>query len=232
MKFPRIALIILISVALGTINSYAASSGDIIAFQSEMGELNRLKPLQNPRHELAKDVLSRTVIDRENKVVGEIDDVLINAQAQVSSIYTVFDRLKFTDGVYLNYETLNVTNASNGYKIGLNADEVVSSYPEFLANIETASGAQSDIVSAKSLLDRDVIGSKGIRIGKVTEILFDQSGAYVRGLYVNVTYRAIRNRGVAVPFGAFEFTKQYGRPVASIDQDYADAIVVYAKENL
>ncbi|MGH1456507.1 MAG: PRC-barrel domain-containing protein [Alphaproteobacteria bacterium] len=232
MKF-FLAAIIAISVGLiNPITTFAASSMDVIAFQAQMGELNRLKPLQNPRNEAAKDILKRTVIDRENKVVGEINDVLINDKAQVSSIFAVFDRLQFTDGVYLNYQTLNVTNSSNGYKLGLNADEVVSSYPELLANIETASGGESGIVSAKSILGREVIGSNGIKIGRISEILFDQGGAYVRGIYVNVDYRAIRNRGVAVPFSAFKFTKQYGRLVASIDQDYADAIVLYAKDNL
>ncbi len=210
----------------------AASPQDIIKFQTALGELNRIKPLQNPRHEGVGDILNRTIIDRENKVIGEVEDVLVGADGYVASLSVVFDCLQLNQGVFLNYATHSVSNASNGYKIGLNREEVELSYADLLADIETASGSQTDIISVAKLRGRDVIGNNSIKIGQISDILFDSSGAFIRSIYVNVNYRAIRNRGVAVPFDIFKFVEKHGKVIATIDQDYADAIIAYAKENL
>lgn len=209
----------------------AASQSEVIQFKSELRDMNRIKPLQNPRHELLGDVLDGNLIDSESKVIGEIEDTLIDEDGKISAVYVVFDRLRLGNGVFLNYENFGVASVSNGYKIGMHADDVEATYPELLANIETAAGAEG-VTSARTITGRDVINTKGIKIGKISDILFDHSGEYVRGLHINVNYKTIRDEGVAVPFDSVQFTQKYGRPVAVIDKDFSDLIVRHVKGKL
>lgn len=210
---------------------FALDATQTISFKDTLNDLNRIKPLQNPRHALAEDILSRNLIDSRNKVIGEVDDVLFDTEGKVDSLLVSFDRLRLTQPVFLKYGTVDIKHASNGYKIEFPSDQIVEIYPELLSEIETAAGDDSTI-SLKSLVGRPVITSKGIQIGTMQDILFDQSGHYIRSAYLQVNYKTIRDRGVSIPMNVLEFKHENGVINISIDQDYADLIVQYAEDEL
>lgn len=226
------AVLVAILILMYMPQAIAAKSRDVIAFQTNLSEMNRLKPLQNPRHELARDRLKSTLIDRENKVVGVVEDILIDINGAVQTIYAELDRLHLGTGVFLNYNDLGIKKSSNGYKIGMNSDEITTAYPELLANIETASGQIGiSVLSVENLLGTDVIGSTGMRLGNIHEVLFDDTGSRVNGVYLHVDHKTIRDRGIAVPFDVLSFEQKPDQVKITIDQDYADAIVKQIKNN-
>ncbi len=227
-KVSKIAVILGLGACLAS-PSYAASQMDIIAFQTSLSDMNRLKPLQNPRHELSKDILGGTLSDRENKVVGTVEDILVDDDGYVQTLFTDLDRLHLGDAVFLDYNDMGVKNMSDGYKLGMNSAEISAAYPELLGNIETASG-QNNLISVKNLRGTEVWGTENIRLGEISEILFDKSGTYLRGIYLNVDYKTIRAEGIAIPFDALSYEEKNGKPVAIIDQDYADAVVKHLKD--
>lgn len=206
-----------------------------IEFQKKITDINRLKPLQNPRHEKSIDVLNRHVLDTKSKIVGEVDDILLDHDGQVSSLFVSFDRLRLGQSVYLNYEMLDIKSVTAGYRLGFNRDEIEDVYPELLSSIDTASGGGEDgenlgLYSVKALLGSVVMTSDNKTIGKVQDILFNQDGTYVRSVYLNVSYKTIHDKGVAVPLSVLKFEQKYGQTRAVIETRYVDMILKYAKE--
>lgn len=229
MNFVRFifAFVMLLQFVGGQANALDATQ--TISFKNAVNDLNKIKPLQNPRHAIAEDILSRNMIDTRNKVVGEVNDVLFDAQGQVASLLVSFDRLRLGQAVFLNYSTIDIQNVSNGYKMGFAGDQVEEIYPELLSDIETAAGDAS-LISLLSVLDRPVVTDTGVQIGTLKDVLFDQSGHYIRSAYVQVNYNTIRDRGVAIPLNVLEFGHDGTVVTVTIDKDYADLIVQYVKD--
>ncbi len=224
-KYMRILLFLLVFIFLEPVSVLAA--GDLV-LQKNVHNMNRLKPLQNPRYIRFEKILKRKVIDSHNKVVGEVGDVLVDTRGTISSIHVGFDRLHLRQNVYLNYEALDIESVSNGYRLAFDDEQVVALYPELLANIETASG-QSDVFSLSSILGKKVLDAKGRKIAKVSDILFDDTARIVKALYLDVNYKTIRNKGVAVPFSKVSLGYESGRLVVRVPQDLSEIVLNYAK---
>lgn len=205
-----------------------------IAFQKRITDINRIDPLQNPRHEKSVDVLDRHILDSKSKIIGEVDDILINLDGHVLSLLVTFDRLRLRQSVYLNYELLDVESVTSGYRIGFDKDGVEDIYPELSSAIETSSGGDDseDVAqySVKALIGSVVVTNENIKIGKLQDILFNQDGTYVRSVYLDVNYKTIHDKGVAVPLSVLKFERKVGQTRAVIDKRYVDMILKYAKE--
>ena len=232
----RLALIVIPLCALFIFSSPvlakdAESAAKLAQFQTALSEMNRLKPLQNPRYKLSDDILNRRLIDQHKKVVGEVQDAVIDISdnGKITSLLVDFDRLHLRQPVFLNYETLGISPTAGGYQIASSANSISEFYPELLANIQTASGDDGNIFSLSSVLGRTIKTSKGLRIGDVHDILFDQTGTFVKGAYLNLSYKTIRKKGIAVPLDALDFTTSNGYINVSIDQKYADTIIAFVK---
>ncbi len=215
------------ALLVGSVGALAQVT-DSIQARKNLTDLNRLKPLQNPRYVQAKHILKRRILDSHNKVVGDVEDVLINNTGEVFSIRTDFDRLRLGGSVFLNTETFDIGHVSKGYQVGFDDDEIVDMYPSLLAGIDTAAG-QSDIVSLVSAIDRSIVTSKGYRIGHVDDVLFDRSGKKAEAFYVVLNYKTLHNEGIAVPFTALETDYQYSQPIYTINQVYADLVIEMAE---
>lgn len=226
---PLCALLIFSAPALADNTDFAAK---IAQLQTKLSEMNRLKPLQNPRYKQSENILNSRIIDQHKKVVGEIQDALIDVgqNGKITSLLVEFDRLHLRQPVFLNYEALGISTTTNGYQIQASANDLSERYPELLANIQTASGEDGDILSLSSIMGRTVRTSKGLKIGSVQDILFNKSGASVKAAYLNISYKTLRNKGVAVPLDVLEFTTKNGYVNVAIDQRYADTIITFVKK--
>ncbi len=226
----KIILACLLLVGSNAAMAQGVTAIDTVKFQKDLSELNRIRPLQNPRQEAAEDILDRRVLSSANKVVGEVQDVLLTKDGDVSSILVNFDRLRLGAEVYLNYAALDIQNVSNGYRLGFDGDEVEQLYPELLANIESASGGEN-LFSLKTLLGQSVATTDNKIIGTVQSVLFDDGGDYVRSVYLNIRYKNIRDYGIAVPLSALSIAPTNNGLNVRIDHKYADQIVAFIKDD-
>lgn len=192
--------------------------------------LNRIDPLQSPQYESGADVLKRRMLDRKNKVVGSIRDIVINENGNISYIDVDFDRMKLGRPVFVNYGAFNVKAASNGYAMAFDAKEIEDLYPTMLAEIETAAG-EDDTYSLSKMKGLEVWTASGRRIGTVSDVLFGSEGQRAELLYVTLTTGNLRGSGVAIPFGEADYTEVSSKRRVTLPDDTAEAVLLFAKEN-
>lgn len=201
------------------------------AYLEELTAINRIPALQRPEFEKAHDILRRAVEDRGNKVVGEIQDIVVSRNGSISSLFVEFDRLRLRTPVFLNYRQLRIQPVSSGYRMQIADDQIEDLYPELLAAIETASGNTDGEFSVNSLLGASVESTDGRILGKVDNILFRSLGSRADTLYISMTYNTLRGRGIAIPFETARYKKSGRFATVLVDEDQADAMIDYAKRN-
>ncbi len=227
-SIARLFLVMLL-VGLAASSAHASSAAVYNPKTQQITTLNRTDPLQSPRYESASDVLKRRMLDRKNKVVGSIRDIIINENGNISYIDVDFDRMKLGRPVFVNYASFNVKAASNGYAMAFDAKEIENLYPSLLAEIETAAGKE-DTYSLSKMKGLEVWTASGRRIGTVSDVLFGSEGRRAELLYVTLTTGNLRGAGVGIPFGEADYTEVSAKRRVTIADDTAEAVLLVAKE--
>lgn len=194
-----------------------------------LSELNRINPLQNPEYVRSDDVLTRKIIDRKNKVIGEVKDITLRNNGTIDTIATNFDRLRLGDTVYLDFRQMSIRPVTNAYSLAMASEEVVDFYPQLLANIATASGEEDGAFSSKKIIGSNIYAQDGRNIGHVHQIMFGSNGTLASALLVEVNIGTTRGDYVAVPFRMTELSSKSGKLQGTVTNDLADAIIEVAK---
>lgn len=194
-----------------------------------LSQLNRIKPLQNPKFQKSKSALGRSVLDRSNKIIGKIEDLIVSEEGQVLGLVVVFDRLQMTQGVFVGYDITKITPSSNGYRLGLESKDITALYPDLLAGIETAAGNMSAISISKSI-GLDVVDENLNKIGQITDVLLDQQRTQLLAFHVVVNEKRVRKEGVAVPFSAIRFASDRGVLKGHMTNTDVDKILRYLEK--
>ncbi len=211
--------------------SFQAQAGDYERFLETLTEINRIDPLQAPSYERDDDILKRHILDRKNRVVGEVQDVILTPEGSISSLFVKFDRLRLNTSVYLNYRDMRIRPVSNGYALSFDDEQIENMYPVFLANIETAAGEEGETVSARSLVGASVKSSDGRKVGKVKHVMFGSRGGQAEVLYIAMIYGILRGKSIAVPYDAVKFDSNGKKPKLTVSEEQADAMIDFAKND-
>ena len=188
---------------------------------------NDYRPEQSPKHEKSKEIFSDRVIDKTNRVVGEVRDVVLDKNGVIQSLDIDFNRLRLgTDRMMVNYRQLGIRPVSNGYKMSYTDDQIEELVPELLASIDTAAGTDEDVRSLKKIVGQKISAKDGRVLGSVKDVLFDSLGGRAELLFVSMNYRGLRGETLALPFSEADFKKN-GFVVKNV---MADAMIEYAKE--
>lgn len=230
-----VSLGLLISPGFAKAQENTSDAIEALEFKTTMEDYNNLKPLQNPRYERSSKILKRRIIDRKNKAVGNVEDIIFDKRnGRVKTLYVDFDRLNLKQSVYLNYDRLDVESVSTGYRVNFEKDEIKTLYPALLSDIETASPGDindSPVISLEKVLGSDLVSSDGKILGNVEDVLFNDKGKYVRSIYLNIDYKTIHNKGIAIPLSVLSFEEEFGKIRAVIDEIYVETILDMAKRS-
>lgn len=195
-----------------TISMILAFTGSAMAqsyteMYEQVSTINRVQPLQNPTYKRTYEVLNRKVQDRKNKVVGEVKDILISKYGPVEALNLDLNRLRLGT-IVVDMQDVGITSMRDSYAFA-NYDEagIENIYPTLLANIQTAAGDDTDIVSLKSLTGATVRTASGEAVGKVDDVLFSSTGNVAEALYVQMKYKTTHLDHIAIPFGAADYSK-------------------------
>lgn len=198
-------------------------------YYDTLAEYNRIKPKQNPQWETANRTLKSKVHDNKNKVIGDLQDIVVSENGSIDSLNVDLNRLQLGE-INLNYNELNVTASPRSYALGYDDDRIADIYPEILASIGTAAGEGAAGISIESLIRSDVKADDGRRIGKVEDVMFSANGDRVTALLVRVNYKTIRGESVAIPFSSVEYRPKGSRYEVLLADPQADTILEFADE--
>jgi sporulation protein YlmC with PRC-barrel domain len=226
-KKIRLFTIIWMVVCLAALPAFAQEYAR--AFDT-ITEANRIQPLQNPGLTKSADVLDRRLLDRTNKVVGVVQDVVVQANGSIAALNVDFDRLRLGAPVFVNYNDMSIRPGSDSYIVGFADDEIETLYPTLLANVETAAGEGTDIFSVKQVLGTSVKAADGRDIGVVQDILFGAEGGNAEAIYINLKTGLIRGKAVAVPFTMADLSTAASEKKITIGNEQADALLKFASE--
>ena len=221
----RLIILAIVVAFIGMSPAHAQSTRYIQALE-RINKINSYRPDQSPRHERSREVISDRVLDNQNRVVGEVRDIVLNRNGSIAMLYVEFDRLRLsTDKLMVSYPELGIRPVSNGYKMNYTDDQIADLVPELLANVETASGDDADTYSLKKLLGRKIYAEDGRTLGKIEDVLFDSLGGRAELLYINLSYKALRGDNMALPFGMASYK---GKRI-TVNNDVADAMINFAE---
>ncbi len=194
-----------------------------------LSDLNRINPLQNPEYVRSDDILNRKIIDRKNKVIGQVKDITLRNNGTIDTIATDFDRLRLGNTVYLDFRQMSIRPVTDAYSLAMDAEEVADFYPQLLANIATASGEEDGAFSSKKIIGANIYAQDGRNLGHIHQILFGSNGSIASALLVEVNIGTTRGDYVALPFRMTELSLQNGKLQGVITNDLADAMIEVAK---
>ena len=224
--FYILTALLFLAACLAVLPVYAAEKTQ----SGVVADLNRIDPLQNPRYDEGNDLLKRHILDRKNKVVGEVEDVVVNKNGNIAYLNVQFDRLQRSQPVFVNYFEYNVKPVTNGYALAFDSREVDEFYPALLAGIEAAAG-DDEAFSLRKLQGLDVVTASGRRIGTVGDVLFAYNGQRAEALYIRLDVDTLRGKGVAVPFSDASYVEAAASRQISIPDNLADAAIAFARAN-
>ena len=164
-----------------------------------IAQLNQIPPLQDPDLETGKDILSSKIIDSSSRVIGEVKKVVLQDDGSIALMEVEFDRLRVRGKVPVDYRSLGLRRASNGYKTAFEAAQIEDMIPQMLAGIATAAGGDQESYDLESLKNTMVVDDKGKRIGKIDQVLFGTRGAQAQAFLVKLFVRSVGEDTVAIP---------------------------------
>lgn len=196
------------------------------AFSLTLAEYNAVNPKQSNLFERGSALAQGKILDSQNRSVGDIHDIMIDKNGTVVAVQTSLGRLgKGEVDLPLNYSQLAMFPVTGGYKINQTGNKMAEILPQLLADVQTAAGAGSDMLSLKRLIGMSVRSESGTRIGKVEDVAFQYEGARAHSLLVRVNYKAVAGKTVAVPLNA----PRYEENGIVLTEAQSQALVEFAK---
>lgn len=225
-----IAIFIIVFSVLAPAAAFAQDS-DYTGFMQRLARANRIQPMQNPEYKNGTDILNWRILDRTNKVVGEVNDMVLNDSGAIASVEVDFNRLRLGEA-YLDYRTLRLRPATNGYVMGFNAEQISTLYPTMLSQIETAAGPDAEAVSMKDLIGATVRSDDGRTLGEVENVFFTGNGTRAAALYVGMSYKMHRGKAAAVPFDLVSYNiGRFNGVNVVMSADQADALIDFLDQD-
>ncbi len=224
-KTPILLVLALGVIAFMTQQSFGQAAS---AYQLQLGEMNQMKPLQNPLWQRSVDMMKFRILDRKNKVAGTLKDIIISDRGALSSLKVDLDRMQLNEEIFLGSEDLKFMSGDRAFVLQYDEAEMKDLYPIILNNLDTAAGSMSDSISLDSLLRADVRAQDGRNLGKVEEVLFSRNGGDASALLIRVRYRTIAGENVAIPFSSVSYEPDGKTFHVIIPNNQADDIIEFA----
>ncbi|MDH5722622.1 MAG: PRC-barrel domain-containing protein [Alphaproteobacteria bacterium] len=197
-----------------------------ITFLDYLREHNRIKPMQNPKHEHGIDILDRRIMDQTKKAIGQVKDVVVSTDGKIRYLKIDFDKISLRKEVYLDYHRMNIGANNDGYTLPFRKEEIKDLYSKFTRQITP----HSDQISLVGIIGKEIRDTNKIRLGTIDEILFDEFGSKVELIYMTVDYGVIRDKGLAIPFESVKFDYRNGYVYPTIEKEFSDIVLDYVRK--
>lgn len=220
---------IFLSLMMLMVSAHVADAQSNTRIFDSLNYLNRSKPLQNPQFDRADDVLDHHILDGNNRVVGEVEDILLDGNGTVTSLNVELDRLHIRDNVFLNFNQLRIRTLAGSYALNIADDQIEEMLPTLLNNMSVAAGNEN-IFSLEKITEARLVAEDGRRLGKVDDVLFANDSARARALHVVLNYKSVRGEKLAIPFNLGRYQSKADVVEVVLNNTDADNILKFVDE--
>lgn len=195
---------------------------------NDLSRINAERPEQSRYHKHAKKILGSRVLDKTNRVVGKVNNIILDRSGGIAMMDVNFNRMRLDqDSLIIDYSIMNARPATNGYKLGNTDDQIEAMLPEILNDMATASGERSNTHSLKKLLGRSLYDQDNNKIARIENVLFNSTGSRAEYLFIEMKDGSVRGEKFAIPFAVMRMKKNR----LYVSNKYAESMVHYAKLN-
>lgn len=174
------------------------------AYQARLIKLNE-KDFYNKRG--LEDTIKGKIQDRTNRVIGEVQDVLVKPNGFVETVVAEIDGFG-SDQLFLSAEELAMETTRSGYRLPFHRDAMDEMLPAILSNIATAAGTVDEPLTALSSFDGRAIFVPGNvserrskeRFAQVSNVIMNQEGTQVTGLIIERINGAADAEAIIIPY--------------------------------
>lgn len=190
----------------------------------ELDKIDAARPLRSAKYKDAKDMLSARILDETNRVIGEVDDIILDRNGAITQLTVDFDRLRLGIGpLNINYNDMRTRKATNGFKLGYSNNEIRARVPQILADMETASGENEDTYSLKKLIGQPIYNTKSAKLGEIEEILFDQVSGRAKFMALKLSEKSVRGKTALIPFSE----ARYQDAKLTVSNNFSNILLAY-----
>lgn len=199
-------------------------------FALTLGEYNRVNPKQSNLYTRGSRLTGGRVFDAHDRTIGDLDDIIIDNSGNIKALQSSLNRLPHGGAdLSLDYSSLNIAPTNGGYKLNQTETQLADMMPQLLSSIATAAGPGSGALSVKDLIGASVQSEKGARIGKIEDVIFEQSGAHVYALLIRVNYKSVAGKSISVPMEAAQYEQQGRSLNVVLSGEKTQTLVDFAK---
>ena len=203
-------------------NEEEKKSSEEMTFEEKLAEFNSTKAFLTESRKL----FSGQVSDNEDRVIGEIKDIIIGEGGEVMGIIAVLGRLSLGD-VYMNTQDMKLEGSEKGYRIAYSGNVLKKIFLDMPKT--PPQSPEGKILSAKALYKKDVITRKGDSFGKIVDLLFSEDARHVEAILMEVDFGPLRKTLIAVPMEALTFSQKRTKPIFTIDSKMAAKVLEFSE---
>lgn len=230
MKMLTRALIALL--LLYTLPAAAQETGDA-NFALSLAEYNAVNPKQSDLYMRGSRVLDGRVFDAQNRVLGEVQDVVFDTGGNIVSIQADLSRIsRGQSDLPLNYSALQIRAVQGGYLLAqaTATNKLEDVMAQILSSSSPASGnAVQGLLGTADLIGSPVASDRNVRIGVVEDVVFQSGGAQVYALLLRINYKSVSGKSVAIPVKSAQYARNGVRYNVMLSEAQAQTLLDFAK---
>ena len=225
----KIALILSLTLTSFWFSS-SASADEVTpeAYKAALLELNRNPVTQNPDYSLGRQVVKRRLLDKNNRAIGKINDIILMPNGKFKSIEANITTAGFREDVGFNVESYVTDPTDSSFTIAMDKTQINQNMAQLMADIETSSGPDAPL-TLNSLRGANIVDPKGMAIAKIEDAVVIDKQGLVQALLVRMS--AGKNRGsvMAIPYEAAEVRRSGARTDFVLREDQVMSVMSLSK---
>lgn len=201
---PRLALIAsLLTISFFISDRSSATEVTPEAYKAALLALNKSPVTQNPDYSLGRQVVRRRLLDKNNRAIGKINDIILLPDGKFKSIEASITTAGFRENVGFNVESYVIDPTDSSFTIAMDKAQINQNMAQLMSDIETSSGPDAPL-TLNSLRGANIVDPKGVAIAKIEDAVVNDKQGLVQALLVRMS--AGKNRGsvMAIPYEAAE----------------------------
>ncbi|PZP54720.1 MAG: hypothetical protein DI586_09040 [Micavibrio aeruginosavorus] len=198
------------------------------AYTATLLELNRVKPGQNPDLILGKNQLNGRILDKNQRTIGKVRDILVAPNGKFETVLTKIDVSGFREEVAFDVASYVTEPTPDTFTVALDKDQLKQNMPKLMAATNTAAGSSSSL-TISSLQNGTIYKPDGTVIAKVKDVLIDTRNMQISSLVVKLSSGNNRGAEIAIPYEAAAAKLNGNKVDLTVTDAQAEVIASMAK---